>query len=634
MTNLESLIKEYLSKETDYAIQIFGKWGIGKTFYYRQILEPLISETNTFHDNSKKNKPVYISLFGLNSIEEVATKIVLEFYQSKLFGGYLKRNKKVLKISGGILKMGLNGFLNSNKLGNVKDYLTDVSSVGKNVLDERELLICLDDLERRSKKLDIEDLLGYINSMVDSKIKILILANEETLINESNNNYKYLKEKVIGVSIPFPINPQETITQIIKHKFANFPVYHKFLLNNITILAEISIASDNNYRHLSYALDRFHDCFSEIQLNIVDSKNEILKVLEKEYENLFKIFLIFSIEYKSSNLNFEDKYKFSNKLVSISDLMIDIFEENINSKSDDEKVSSNEDFDFNYLKKKYKIDTNSFKLFDSFFNYITGISIFNIDEFIKEFCTIFHLRNGEVSPQYILLNRLASQECLYLSDEEYQIQINELIENAENGNYFPSEYLSVIGCIEAFNNPIDLDLIEVFERIKNGLNKAIKQQFEEFGEETSKFKLFGGIGSELQRDLYNFGKDTIKTYNTENQKNNTKDIWTKLLDDVKLFTTEYFNNTADIYHIINRTRISNYITIEQLITLIKESRLFNLSKFYDFFIEYLNNSETFLFERDYLNNLKSELLNINFEDQKRKKYYLDEIIKNIQTKIQ
>jgi hypothetical protein len=89
----------------------------------------------------------------------------LEFYQSKLFGGYLKRNKKILKISGGILKMGLNGFLNSNKLGNAKDYLTDVSSVGKNVLDERELLICLDDLERRSKKLDIEDLLGYINNL-------------------------------------------------------------------------------------------------------------------------------------------------------------------------------------------------------------------------------------------------------------------------------------------------------------------------------------------------------------------------------------------------------------------------------------------------------------------------------------
>jgi hypothetical protein len=131
--------------------------------------------------------------------------------------------------------------------------------------------------------------------MVDSKIKILILANEETLISESNNNYKYLKEKVIGVSIPFPINPKETITQIISHKFSKFIQYQKILLDNISILAEVSHASDNNNRHSSYAIDKFQKCFSEIKLNIVDSKNEILKVLEKEYENLFKIFLIFSI---------------------------------------------------------------------------------------------------------------------------------------------------------------------------------------------------------------------------------------------------------------------------------------------------------------------------------------------------
>ncbi len=53
-------------------------------------METLICNKEVYSDNSKKYKPIYISLFGLKSIEDIATKIVLEFYQSKLFKDYFK----------------------------------------------------------------------------------------------------------------------------------------------------------------------------------------------------------------------------------------------------------------------------------------------------------------------------------------------------------------------------------------------------------------------------------------------------------------------------------------------------------------------------------------------------------------
>ena len=90
MRNLETIIIEYLSKQTDYAVQIVGSWGYGKTYHYRNNLKKLISNTSVHSDNSKHYKPIYISLFGLKSIEDIATKIVLEFYQTKIFKDYTK----------------------------------------------------------------------------------------------------------------------------------------------------------------------------------------------------------------------------------------------------------------------------------------------------------------------------------------------------------------------------------------------------------------------------------------------------------------------------------------------------------------------------------------------------------------
>ena len=52
MRNLSKTVSEYLSGETDYALQIVGAWGYGKTYFYRNNLEELISNTPTCADAS------------------------------------------------------------------------------------------------------------------------------------------------------------------------------------------------------------------------------------------------------------------------------------------------------------------------------------------------------------------------------------------------------------------------------------------------------------------------------------------------------------------------------------------------------------------------------------------------------
>ncbi|MFX4959688.1 hypothetical protein ABTC43_19895, partial [Acinetobacter baumannii] len=66
-----------------------------------------------------------------------------------------------------------------------------------------ELVICFDDLERISPNLKIEELIGFINSLVESEnVKVLIIANQGkgALTDEK---FKEFQEKVIGNTIEF-----------------------------------------------------------------------------------------------------------------------------------------------------------------------------------------------------------------------------------------------------------------------------------------------------------------------------------------------------------------------------------------------------------------------------------------------
>ena len=104
MQRLNEIVKLYLEMETNYALMITGEWGIGKTYYYNNVLEDLIADTYTFNDQTKKYRPIRISLFGLKSIEEIQGEIFLSLYpflKSKAvkFGGkaaklYSARDKK------------------------------------------------------------------------------------------------------------------------------------------------------------------------------------------------------------------------------------------------------------------------------------------------------------------------------------------------------------------------------------------------------------------------------------------------------------------------------------------------------------------------------------------------------------
>jgi hypothetical protein len=195
--DLTKRITQFLEIETNYAVIISGDYGIGKTYYFKNKLFPIVRETLVPNSiNKEKYYPILISLFGIKSVEEIQKHIFLELFP-------LLKNKGV-KIASDIGKSLIKVFSGLD----IEQYLNDADSSSSDVINYNKLLLCFDDIDRKSNDLQIKELFGFINNLVEnSNTKVIIIANEDKLRKEGDkidkNTYSTLREKVIGVSIKF-----------------------------------------------------------------------------------------------------------------------------------------------------------------------------------------------------------------------------------------------------------------------------------------------------------------------------------------------------------------------------------------------------------------------------------------------
>lgn len=627
MRNLQNVISDYLSKPTDFAVQVVGSWGYGKTYYYRKTLEPLICNTPTVTDATKKYKPVYISLFGLKSVEDIATKIVMDFYQSKYFKAYFSKRllRKRLKITQSILKIGLRGFLNFKRLGSVNDYLTDIKTIGENVLDSHELIICFDDLERKDSALKIEDLTGYINSLVDEGIKVLIISNDDLLLKEGDT-YKNLKEKIIGISVEFVPNAEHTLESIIKLRYSTFPFYSKFLTDIFDDLLNICKATNYNFRHIIYALDSLHNCYSKIKTEILDCNNDISEKLLQEFKPISNLALALAVEYKSSSLKYSDLKEYASDIIFLKE----IFSDSSNSSKNQKEKTRLEIF-----LEKYGIAKEGFQMYASIFNYVTAYDEFNTETFVYEFKKRFNLEKGKVLPQYELVNSLSYQNCFNLTDDEYKVKTLKLIEYAEDGQFAPADYLSVMHFAERFNNVLGLNLEEVRDKLITGFKKYIQQQLTSSDISFSQFEMSGKMGeiSEVNRQLYKAGMAEIKKFEEQKAKDKVQAIADLLTSNTAEFENQYRTDNNFRFH-LSYYSFLNYINLKEFVDKIEEAEGQTLFFLRHFFKDRYENIEKLKDEFENLKKFTTLLTNysnkINQENGNNiRKYVINEFVESL-----
>lgn len=335
-------ILNYIEKDkTSYAILLNGKWGSGKTYFWKNVLKKEIK--------SRGKKVIYISLYGVGSIEEIDKKIVL---------GKLEFAEKIAdsKVGGGITEIGkaVFGVIKKFDITGLSDELSNINY--KDFFNYSDTVLCFDDLERVS--MSVDEVLGYINNFVEHDgIKVVIIGNEDEIadkLNDENrelkmlttyfyltkteedshippqtqgekilehdlvtnklndlfhkqNEYKRIKEKLIGKTLTIQLDEKSLIEDIINH--TSDIKLQRFLEHNMEIIETTFKESETkNIRILIQGLEDFEliyryciECGYELDIML----QSILKfVLAASFEIKANISLNEELEEINSNDDF------------------------------------------------------------------------------------------------------------------------------------------------------------------------------------------------------------------------------------------------------------------------------------------------------------------------------------------
>lgn len=223
MENFEENVVTFLKHKEKKVLVIKGKWGVGKTFKWNEIVNKNFSSLG-FSNYS------YVSLFGLDGLKDLQSGV---FYNARKISADSKSAtiKSNLKKIGSIAK----------NIPQVSKYSNAISVIENSLVDD--YLICIDDLERKPKTLSMSTLLGYVSNLSESSdCKIVLIFNDDTLNPEDKKEIDLYREKVIDLELEYSPNPNNNIDV----EFANHPcrdlicdIFKSEWLNNIRIIRRI-----------------------------------------------------------------------------------------------------------------------------------------------------------------------------------------------------------------------------------------------------------------------------------------------------------------------------------------------------------------------------------------------------------
>ncbi len=183
-------ILSFLKNNEQKVLLLHGKWGTGKTYFWKDFAE---------HHRSaiKEDFYSYVSLFGASSISNVKNVLI--------FGGQALRSASgfqdtVERVKTWIARKGK--YFRAIKIPYVTDVATLLPSFEELLI--KNYLVCFDDLERRNKALDLEQFFGLVSLLKEQNgCRIVIISNETELSNRDARALNKYREKIVDRQLTF-----------------------------------------------------------------------------------------------------------------------------------------------------------------------------------------------------------------------------------------------------------------------------------------------------------------------------------------------------------------------------------------------------------------------------------------------
>lgn len=438
----EAITRYLIDMESAQAVLINGEWGVGKSYFVREIL------TRSLENNGLN--VVFYSLYGVDSLDSIREDIAYMLLQSRI-GEFTIKGRKIpsflVEKIPAIIKI-------SARHLDVNDDISDINDSFESDLSKTVLVF--DDLERAS--IDINVVLGFINSYLENtNAKIVIIANEneigtsklstdlpqkylvasnphiqfeeeQTPKNKQQNNeknvvfthkqiierthalfssdiqYATVKEKLIGLTVKINLRFEEVYDDLVNAYSSE--ISHEILTKmKPSVIEMFEMLGCHNLRTFIFAISIFDKLYS--LLTGFDNDDDVYnRIVTDEINGILKYIIYCSIRYKGGFIdeNREDTskticcirfkaapYTFIDHYIHTHQLQDDIREE----------VKKNIDEKYDDLKRKKEHDE---------------LSIFKVSDF----------------------------EWLYKDDNEVEELINKMYDELEEGKYTERYYKDII----------------------------------------------------------------------------------------------------------------------------------------------------------------------------------------------
>jgi hypothetical protein len=273
MLQAKRIISSFASNPRTEVLAIKGPWGSGKTYTWVETIKDLAAQ-----DRLAKPKYAYVSLFGVNSLDKLRETIFEQTLDASELGKEINALQRYIdavvmkqkdstsqenaKSRFHTLKAKLIGlyrsFFKSFKYAKDLPYLKEVVPLLRSMshMALKDMLICIDDYERKGDQLATIEILGLISILKEQKnCKIALIFNNDSLVGEAAKDYSKYREKVVDIEVEFKPSPAECARLVFADESASdSKAYLRAIsldITNIRVLQKIKRLIDDIWPELS-----------------------------------------------------------------------------------------------------------------------------------------------------------------------------------------------------------------------------------------------------------------------------------------------------------------------------------------------------------------------------------------------
>ena len=481
MEELIECICDYIRKPyTDYAVMLNGEWGSGKTYFWNNKLRSRLEAIK--NSDGKNYKTIYMSLYGINSLEEISKKIFIE--TNPMINKTLK--KFVDTREGNVIPEYVKTGLDMANLFGSTSFSSDKVDFSK-MFSIDDKILCFDDLERAN--VDVIDILGYINNFVEHDgIKTILICNEKELATKFKNNnvemktliatyildkegaltpkakkllgvkedesnklnekplanliedkisdifdkanaYERIKEKLIGETFEYVPEYSYILSGMIMKYSYNENLSDFYKRNTSLIISAFKQSNTRNLRILKHALNDFEKIFNEVMKEYPMIDKDILKTM-------LTFTIAVSFEIKAGNISKE-------KLKSI------LNNDEYNSVIFTSKIlNDNNQFYLREFDNRYFLNDFSKYKFFKFVEVYVRTRFFDERLFkdnMEEAKNSSRIRRSGENKKYV---KLLSGEYWKLSDFDFELLWNQVLEEIKSGKVEFKEHVKLFAIVK------------------------------------------------------------------------------------------------------------------------------------------------------------------------------------------